>query len=52
MKVKYDCQTQKWFKERPYIETTVVQCEMCKLFYKPSLGHKCKGGGKINEIRN
>lgn len=23
-------------------QTTVCQCEKCGLFYKPSLGHKCK----------
>lgn len=44
---KFDAETRKWFDkfpitERAYIETTVVQCDNCGLFYKPSLGHKCR----------
>ena len=41
--VKYDAVTQSWFdKEPPYIQTTVMQCKECGLWYKPSLGHKCE----------
>lgn len=41
-RIKYDYETNKWFNKRPLIQTTVVQCEKCRLFYKPSLGHNCK----------
>lgn len=42
MKVKYDAPTSHWFHEHPRSETTVVQCKECGLFYRPSLGHKCR----------
>lgn len=46
MKTKFDARTTKWFKRQAYggitCQTTVCQCEKCKLYYKPSLGHKCK----------
>lgn len=38
----YDNKTQKWFKQNPSAETTVMKCNCCGLFYKPSLGHQCK----------
>lgn len=38
----YDEETKKWFKNHPYVITTVEFCEICNLFYNPSLGHKCK----------
>lgn len=40
--MKYDDETQKWFNRHPFNQTTVCKCEKCGLFYKPSLGHKCK----------
>lgn len=40
--IKYDSSTNKWFKNHIGYQTTVCKCEKCKLFYKPSLGHKCK----------
>ncbi len=40
--VKYDATTMAWFKAHLFAETTVVKCEKCGLYYKPSLGHKCK----------
>lgn len=40
--ITYDNETKKWFKKHPYSITTVVECNICKLFYKPILGHKCK----------
>ena len=43
--VKVDNRTKKWLRERPGIQTTMVQCKKCGLHYKPSLGHKCKKGG-------
>ena len=42
IRVRYDYATDKWFKQHRYCESTVMQCEDCGLFYKPSLGHKCK----------
>lgn len=38
----FDKETREWFASRPYTETTVMQCKECGLWYKPSLGHKCK----------
>lgn len=38
----FDKSTEKWFREHPHSETTVMKCDKCGLFYKPSLGHKCK----------
>ena len=45
--IKYDSATQKWFDNLPIvdrftIQTTVMQCEKCGLYYKPSLDHTCK----------
>ena len=43
----FDSETKKFFKEHPDIETTsVTRCGDCGLYYKPSLGHKCKGKRK------
>lgn len=42
MKIRYDKETEKWFKNHIGEETTVVKCEKCGLLYKPCLGHKCK----------
>lgn len=46
-KIKLDAATKKWFESKPIIErfsteTTLAKCEKCGLFYKASLGHKCK----------
>ena len=42
-KIKIDKATKKWFKSQPIgTVTTLAKCEKCGLFYKPSLGHKCK----------
>lgn len=38
----YDKATEEWFSKRPGQESTVEQCDQCGLYYKPSLGHKCK----------
>lgn len=41
--ISYDAETQKWFKKQlPNQQTTVMQCDYCNLYYRPSLGHKCK----------
>lgn len=45
IRVRYDYATEKWFKKHPMHETTVMQCEACGLYYKPSLGHRCKKKG-------
>lgn len=37
-----DPETEKWMSAHPDVETTVEQCAVCGLFYKDSLGHKCK----------
>lgn len=46
MTVKFDANTSRWFKKQIHCgitrQTTVCQCDKCSLFYKPSLGHKCK----------
>lgn len=41
-RVELDNRTKKWLRERPGVQTTMVQCKKCGLHYKPSLGHKCK----------
>lgn len=38
----YDRATKAWFNSHICQQTTVCRCEKCGLFYKPSLGHKCK----------
>lgn len=42
MSLKYDDSTRKWFEKNLFTQTTVARCAMCGMFYKPSLGHKCK----------
>lgn len=42
MTVKYDRATKAWFSSHIGQQTTVCKCEKCGLFFKPSLGHKCK----------
>lgn len=42
----FDAETRKWFKTRPWAQTTVMKCEQCGLYYKPELGHKCKVKGE------
>lgn len=32
---------EKWFAAHPHNETTVMKCDKCGLFSKPSLEHKC-----------
>lgn len=45
MEVTFDAETQKWFENHWGAQTTVCQCPRCWLYYKPSLGHKCKKKG-------
>ncbi len=42
MKVDFDKVTAEWCETHRGAEFTVMQCGDCGLFYKPSLGHKCK----------
>lgn len=46
-----DPRTKRWFRERWSVETTLVKCEACGLYYKPSLGHKCKMDGTHDVFR-
>ena len=43
-KINYDRTTKSWFNSHISQQTTVCRCEKCGLFYKSSLGHKCKKG--------
>lgn len=49
----YDEELTRWFLKNPSSQTTVVKCEKCNLYYKPSLGHKCKANccKKFQRIR-
>lgn len=40
--IRFDRETGRWFKKHPDVASTVVCCKDCGLYYKPSLGHKCK----------
>lgn len=40
--VQFDAETREWFRDHLSVQTTVAPCEGCGLWYKPSLGHKCK----------
>ena len=39
-RARFDPETRKWFKKNWSAQTTVMRCERCGLYYKPSLGHK------------
>lgn len=41
-KVEFDKATREWFESRPDVQTTVMRCDGCGLYFKPSLGHKCE----------
>lgn len=48
--LKYDAETEAWFKNKPkWTVTTVCICEKCGLAYKPSIGHKAKNC-KVMEV--
>lgn len=40
--IGYDERTREWFRKNIDSETTVIRCEKCRLFYKPSIGHECQ----------
>ena len=37
----YDRDTKRYFDMHPNEQTTVVRCDVCGKYYKPSLEHKC-----------
>ena len=41
-RVELDSETKKWFSRNPGAQTTVMKCERCGVYYKPSLGHATK----------
>ena len=52
-KVEFDRATKGWFRHNPGAQTTVMKCERCGLYFKPSLGHAakdCKLKGSYNNI--
>ena len=44
-KINYDKTTKDWLNKHIGYQTTVCMCQKCGLFYKASLGHKCKKVG-------
>ena len=49
--IQMDAETNKWFKDHPVAQTTVMCCEKCGLWYKPMLGHACKVKGERYDNR-
>ncbi len=47
-KILFDKATIDWFRKHTGHRTTVVQCEECGLYFKPSLGHRCKRRKEMN----
>ena len=47
----FDEATEKWFREHPFAQTTVMTCGLCGLRYKPSLGHKCRKSNKCESSK-
>lgn len=46
IRAQFDAETRKWFRSHIGVQTTVMCCEQCGLWYKPMLGHKCKVKGE------
>lgn len=42
MDIEFDKATREWFENRRGIPTTIVCCDKCGLYFKPSLWHKCE----------
>ena len=40
--VKFDAETKASFRKYYDRQSTVMRCDVCGLYYKPSLGHRCK----------
>ena len=49
LKAQFDARTRKWMDDHPYgtYQVTVMRCDECGLYYKPSLGHMCKKGKNV-----
>lgn len=45
-----DAATAAWIDQHPGVATTLGKCTCCGLYYKPSLGHKCKKGATDNNV--
>lgn len=43
MRAQFDGPARRWLSAHPLQETTVMRCEVCGKFYKPTLGHECTG---------
>ena len=39
--ISFDKDTELWFRKHIGEQTTLCKCDVCGLFYKPELGHKC-----------
>ena len=44
-RVDCDPRTADWIDRHVGVQTTLAKCEKCGLYYKPTLGHKCKMDG-------
>lgn len=51
MKINCDKKTLSWLNNHMGAQTTLVMCEECGLFYKPSFGHDCQKEAKLKEMR-
>jgi hypothetical protein len=40
--IKLDKAAAEWFRENPEKQVTLCSCNKCKLYYKPTEGHKCQ----------
>lgn len=40
--IECDKATNEWFEYHPGARITIVRCEKCGLYFKPSLGHECE----------
>lgn len=45
-RIQFDSTTKKWFEAHRDAVTTIRRCDKCGLYYKSSLGHKCKEDDK------
>ena len=45
-----DAATAAWIDQHPGVATTLGKCVYCGLYYKTSLGHKCKKGATDNNV--
>lgn len=50
MDAKFDKRTKAWMRKHVCQQTTVCKCNLCGLFYKPSLGHDHKKQQSVKSI--